>query len=160
MLITTADLVAPSGRRRPRRTSFIWRTFDPDAVEVQFGAGRRGHPEQVWFLSRGLLVEGLTQGVGQVDARIGLDLPDPGSIGVRLTASVGHLRVGARELGEFLRDTLSRVPLGQQRLWMSLDAERAALPRGHHEPYQPRSAGCWACRLARALRGIPGFGGG
>jgi hypothetical protein len=32
-----------------------------------------------------------------------------------------------RELEEFLRDTFARVPLGQGRMWISLDAELAAL---------------------------------
>ena len=123
MLITTADLAAPHGWPQPRRASFTWRTLNPYLVEIQLATRRGEDSASVWLLSRELLAEGLTHGGGQGDIR----LHDPGSIWIRLTPPAGHLRVDARELAEFLRDTLSQVPLGQERMWTSMDAELATL---------------------------------
>jgi hypothetical protein len=140
MLITTTDLVAPSGRRQPRRTSFTWRTLDPDVVQVRLDTRRREHPEQVWLLSRGLLAEGLTHGAGQGAIPTGPDLPDPGPIWVQLPPQVGHLRVGARELGELLRDTFSRARSAGNGCGYRCTPSSPRC-RGHHKPHQPSAAG-------------------
>ena len=123
MLMTTVDLAVPHGWPQPRRASFIWRTLNPDVVDVQLDTGRCEHPAQVWLLSRELLADRVAHGAGQGDIR----LQDPGSIWIQLSSSAGYLRVDVGELDGFLRDTFARVPLGQERMWVSLDAEFAAL---------------------------------
>jgi hypothetical protein len=80
------------------------------------------------MLSRELLADHADR-VGHNADQGDIGLHDPGSIRIPLTGSAGHLRVDVRELEVFLGDTFARVPLGRERMWMSLDAELAALLR-------------------------------
>jgi hypothetical protein len=123
VLMTTVEFAVPPGRPRPRRVSFIWRTLNPYVVDVQLDTGDREHPAPVWVLPRELLADRVAHCADQGDIR----LQDLGSIRIQLTGSAGYLWVDVRELEVFLRDTFAWVPLGQERMWISLDAELAAL---------------------------------
>jgi hypothetical protein len=80
-------------------------------------------------LSRELLTEGLTRAAGLGDVRITPDAGNQHTLLLRLSAPLGQVtfRVDARELAEFLDATFDMLPLGEELLWVPLDAEIAAL---------------------------------
>lgn len=123
------DLLRGDATPIPVRAELSWRIADPYVVRMMFETGNPDRPEVLWVLSRELLAEGLTRPAGVGDVRIMPDAAHRGTLLLRLSAPLGQVtfRMDTWELADFLDATFAVVPLGEELLWVPLDAEIAAL---------------------------------
>jgi hypothetical protein len=122
-------LLQPDGRSVPVRVSLRWRPEDPFVVQVLFRTGNAERPEVGWDLSRELLAEGLVCKAGIGDVRIEPDGTQSDVLRLHLSSPGGEVTflLDSRTLAEFLDCTFDMIPLGEESLWVSFDAELAAL---------------------------------
>ena len=94
---------------------------DPWAVEVRFG---RPVETVRWLIGRDLLLDGLTDPVGEGDVQLSPSIDEYGRAAVVIDLSSPHGRLvsqlSTRDLGAFLARTLAVVPEGTE----SIDLDR------------------------------------
>jgi Streptomyces sporulation and cell division protein, SsgA len=105
-----------------------WRRCDPWAIELTF-PGRDG--DVVWLIGRDLLLAGLLAPAGHGDVRVFPSGPDERAA-LHLSSPNGQLFIELEEfeLEDFLNDTYTAVPAGEELLWIPLDQELAELLDG------------------------------
>lgn len=109
--------------------STCWRfaADDPYAVTLSFRT-KRGYVD--WAFARSLLVEGFTAAAGEGDVRLSPHPENELLLLLRIESPSGRAtfdldRAAARR---FLDATTALVPMGEEHLWVDLDALDALLP--------------------------------
>ncbi len=142
----TLQLVGPSSWSEvPAR--FGYRSDDPFAVHVRFGAVGSGEPPDgtegpepddgvEWLIGRDLLQAGLSHPAGEGDVRLWPAHPPADVLYLELRAPSGHalFELSRAAVAAFLRRTALLVPFGTETSQLEVDDELAALLSGGGDP--------------------------
>ena len=111
----TVQCLDARGRSVDLLASFGYDAADPWAVTITFGQ----RDEQVaWVVARDLLVQGLTEPVGEGDVQVWPSIDEHGraAVVIEFRPPAGHLatQLGTHELYRFLSHTQTVVPSGTE----------------------------------------------
>lgn len=124
----TLACVDPWGRAVDVPTTMSFEQSDPFAVTLTFHAASG---DVVWMMARHVLLQGLTSPAGDGDIRVFPSIDEDASAVTVLDFSSpnGHLvgQVPTRELQEFVAETIAVVPVGDESMFLDIDALAEAL---------------------------------
>lgn len=126
----TLKCIDSLGRGHDLETVFSYSRDEPFAATITFMTPEGDLP---WTFSRELLLQGLTDPTGQGDVHVCPSIDDHGRavVIIELSSPDGHLvtQVRSDDLYEFVNETLSVVPEGEESHYLDLDATITQLLR-------------------------------
>ncbi|WP_413102390.1 SsgA family sporulation/cell division regulator [Streptomyces sp. Inha503] len=117
---TVFEIVEPDGTA-PVDVGLVYDTRDPYAVAMELEIRDSRHPS-VWVLSRSMLAEGLLVPAGLGNVQITPATPEFVLLQLGSDAEQASMWMPLPEIEEFLESTYDAVPVGEEELWLEVDA--------------------------------------
>ncbi|MGI5347318.1 SsgA family sporulation/cell division regulator [Streptomyces sp. CA-250714] len=117
---TVFEIVEPDGTA-PVDVEMVYDTRDPYAVAMDLEI-RNSQQPSIWVLSRSLLAEGLLIPAGLGNVQITPATPEFVLLQLGTDAEQASLWMPLPEIEEFLESTYDVVPVGEEELWLKVDA--------------------------------------